>query len=124
MQKHVSLKRRTYVCRYFYVLLAPMLIYMLLFKVVPIWGLIMAFQNYSPIKGITGSPWVGLKHFVNIFRSMKFPLMLRNTLAINLLKLLFFFPAPIILSVMLNEMRSEKLKRLHQSIIYMPHFLS
>lgn len=124
MGKYVPLKKRMYAYRYFYVLLAPMLVYMLLFKIVPIWGLIMAFQDYSPVKGITESPWVGLKHFINIFRSMKFPIMLRNTLAINILKLVFFFPAPIILSVMLNEMRNEKLKRFHQSIVYMPHFLS
>ena len=110
--------------RYFYLLAAPMIVYMLLFKLLPIYGLVMAFQDYSLIKGVMNSPWVGLKHFQNLFASPKFALMMRNTIVINVLKLVLFFPAPILLALMLNEVRSERFKRINQSIVYMPHFLS
>ena len=119
-----NLRQEFYRYRYIYLLIAPMLIYMILFKITPIWGLLMAFQDYSPFKGIMGSPFVGLKHFTALFNNAKFGLMVRNTLAINLLKLFVFFPAPILLAVMLNEVRSERFKRINQSIVYMPHFLS
>jgi putative aldouronate transport system permease protein len=101
-----------------------MVVYMALFRLLPIYGLVMAFQDYSLIKGVLGSPWVGFKHFSALFGSTKFALMMRNTIVINSLKLVLFFPAPILLSLMLNEVRSEKFKRLNQSIVYMPHFLS
>ena len=117
-------RREFYRYRYFYLLIAPMVVYMFLFKLLPIYGLVMAFQDYILIKGVLGSPWVGLKHFQNLFASAKFGLMLRNTIVINVLKLVFFFPAPILLAVMLNEVRSERFKRINQSIVYMPHFLS
>lgn len=117
-------KAEFYRYRYFYLLIAPMVIYMFLFKLLPIYGLTMAFQDYNLLKGITGSPWVGFKHFQNLFASPKFGLMMRNTIVINVLKLVFFFPAPILLAVMLNEVRSERFKRINQSIVYMPHFLS
>ena len=110
--------------RQFYVLILPMLIVMFLFRILPIWGLLMAFQDYNPFAGFWGSEWVGLRNFTQLFQNPKFMLMMRNTIFINVLKLIFFFPAPILLAVMLNEMRSERLKRLHQSIVYMPHFLS
>lgn len=124
LSKHENRWRDFYKHRYFYLMITPMLVYMVLFKIVPIYGLLMAFQDFNLIKGIGGSPWVGLKHFSNLFASSKFGLMMRNTIAINLLKLFFFFPTPIILALMLNEVRSVQLKRIHQSIVYMPHFLS
>lgn len=117
-------KAEFYRYRYFYLLIAPMVIYMFLFKLLPIYGLTMAFQDYNLLKGITGSPWVGFKHFQNLFASPKFGVMMRNTIVINVLKLVFFFPAPILLALMLNEVRSERFKRVNQSIVYMPHFLS
>jgi putative aldouronate transport system permease protein len=103
---------------------APMLIYMAIFKVAPIWGLLMSFQEYNPFKGFWQSEWVGFKHFATLFQSAKFGLMMRNTIAINTLKLVFFFPVPILMSVMLNEIKSERFKRFNQTIVYMPHFLS
>jgi len=115
---------RIYKFRYFYLLITPMVVYMAVFKIAPIWGLLMAFQEYSPFKGFWASEWVGLKHFSVLFQSVKFGLMMRNTIAINMLKLIFYFPVPILLSVMLNEVRSEKFKRFNQTIVYMPHFLS
>lgn len=116
--------REMHAYRQFYVLIMPMLIVMFLFRILPIWGLLMAFQDYNPFAGFWGSKWVGLRNFTQLFQNPKFMLMMRNTIFINVLKLAFFFPAPILLAVMLNEMRSERLKRLHQSIVYMPHFLS
>jgi putative aldouronate transport system permease protein len=97
---------------------------MAFFKIAPIWGLLMAFQEYNPFKGFWGSEWVGFRHFTALFQSAKFALMMRNTVAISMLKLLFYFPVPILLSVMLNEVRSERFKRFNQTIVYMPHFLS
>jgi putative aldouronate transport system permease protein len=80
--------------------------------------------DFSPFQGVLGSPWVGVKHFVAFFTSRAFPQMLRNTLVINLMNLVFFFPAPILLALLLNEIRSERFKRLNQTLLYMPHFMS
>ncbi|HZG86643.1 MAG TPA: ABC transporter permease subunit [Paenibacillus sp.] len=107
-----------------YILALPGLIYFLIFKYLPMWGITIAFQDYSPFAGFAGSEWVGLKHFERLFTNPDFPILFRNTMAISLLNLLFFFPLPIILSLMLNELRSEVYKRTVQSIIYLPHFLS
>ncbi|MBW7454002.1 ABC transporter permease subunit [Paenibacillus sepulcri] len=102
----------------------PGLIYFLIFKIAPMWGLIIAFKDYSPFAGIWGSPWVGFKYFVDFFSSAYFYMMFRNTLVISLMNIIFYFPAPIILALLINEIRSAKFKRLNQTIIYMPHFLS
>jgi len=110
--------------KYLYILALPGLIYFLIFKYLPMWGITIAFQDYSPFAGFAGSEWVGLKHFERLFTNPDFPILFRNTMAISLLNLLFFFPLPIILSLMLNELRSEVYKRTVQSIIYLPHFLS
>ncbi|TBL80023.1 sugar ABC transporter permease [Paenibacillus thalictri] len=88
------------------------------------WMLVIAFQKYSPFAGITGSEWVGLANFAGLLKDPHFYVLLRNTLAINLINLVFFFPIPIVLALMLNEVRHELFKKLNQSIIYMPHFLS
>lgn len=110
--------------RYVYLLVLPSLAYFLLFRIAPIWGLLIAFQDYNPFGGFFGSPWVGFRNFADLFRTSTFGLMFRNTIAINLLRLLFFFPGPIVLAIMLSEMRHEIAKRLSQSIVYLPHFLS
>ncbi|MNH99694.1 putative multiple-sugar transport system permease YteP [compost metagenome] len=110
--------------KYLYLLALPGLLFFLLFKYGPMGGIIIAFQNYSPFAGITGSEWVGLEHFKRFFSNPEFMILFRNTMAINLLSLIFFFPLPIVLSLMLNELRSVVYKRLVQSIVYMPHFLS
>ncbi|SDD89726.1 putative aldouronate transport system permease protein [Paenibacillus sp. UNCCL117] len=110
--------------RAIYLLVLPGLLYFLLFKFVPLWGLLLAFKDYNPFLGFAGSPWVGLKHFSSLFADPNFYLMLRNTFAINLIALIFHFPLPILLALMLNEIRHETFKRFNQSIVYMPHFLS
>lgn len=107
-----------------YLIASPMLLFFLLFKYVPMWGVLIAFKDYSPFAGFMHSPWVGLQHFQRFFGEDSFFLLLRNTLAINLLNLVFFFPLPILLSLMLNEVKLEWVKRIIQSIIYLPHFLS
>ena len=110
--------------RWVYVLAVPTMIYFAIFKLGPMFGLILAFQDYSPAKGIAGSAFVGFKHFINLMSNKNFFLMLRNTLVINGLSLTLFFPLPIILSIMLNEVKHNKFKRTIQSILYMPHFMS
>ncbi|SFL01105.1 putative aldouronate transport system permease protein [Paenibacillus sp. 1_12] len=110
--------------RYVYMLILPGFIYFAIFKFLPMWGVLIAFQNYNPFVGISGSEWVGFEHFSNLFLDKHFYILLRNTLLINLMSLIFFFPLPILLSVMLNEVRHEWFMKLNQSIVYMPHFLS
>jgi putative aldouronate transport system permease protein len=110
--------------RYIYLLVLPGLLYYLIFKIAPMWGLVLSFQEYSPALGVLKSKWVGLDNFIELVTYEHFYTMLRNTLLINLFGLIFFFPMPILLALMLNEVRHEWLKRLHQSIVYMPHFLS
>jgi putative aldouronate transport system permease protein len=110
--------------KYLYVIGLPGILYFLVFKYVPMWGVLIAFQEYSPYVGMLGSEWVGFEHFQRFFSNPDFMLLFRNTLAINVLNLLFFFPLPIILSLMLNELRHKVYKNLVQSIVYLPHFLS
>ncbi|MCM3784738.1 ABC transporter permease subunit [Neobacillus mesonae] len=110
--------------RSLYLLALPGILFFLVFKYVPMWGIVISFQDYSPFLGIMDSPWVGMKHFANFFASPDFMLMLRNTLAISLLNLLLYFPFPILIALLLNELRSAAYKRIVQTVIYMPHFLS
>jgi putative aldouronate transport system permease protein len=110
--------------KYLYLLGLPGILCLLIFKYVPMWGVIIAFQEYSPFRGILRSEWIGFENFQLFFSNPDFFKLLRNTLAINLMSLVFFFPVPIILSLMLNEVRNEVFKRTIQSIVYLPHFLS
>lgn len=110
--------------RYLYLLALPGILYFLIFKYLPMWGLVLSFQNYSPFLGVFNSPWVGWDHFQRLFSNPDFPILFRNTLAISFLNLIFFFPLPIIISLLLNELRSEIYKRFIQTVIYLPHFLS
>ncbi|SFF26570.1 putative aldouronate transport system permease protein [Paenibacillus algorifonticola] len=107
-----------------YLLALPGLLFFILFKYVPMWGVLIAFQNYFPFKGMLGSEWVGFAHFARFFAHSDFILLFRNTLAISLLNLLLFFSVPIIVALCLNELRSMLYKRIVQTVIYMPHFLS
>jgi putative aldouronate transport system permease protein len=101
----------------------PLLV-LILFQYVPMWGILFAFQDYSLFDGFAGSEWVGLKHFRMLFNAPEFPVVMRNTLGISVLKFLFGFPAPIILALMLNEVRRSGYKRTIQTITYLPHFIS
>ena len=109
-----------------YVMLLPAIILALIFCYAPMGGLVMAFQNYKPWLGITGSEFVGLDNFREFFTSktVSFWSLFRNTLSISLLSLALFFPAPIILSLMLNELRCMPFKRISQTLVYIPHFVS
>jgi putative aldouronate transport system permease protein len=116
--------RKMVMDRWLYVMLLPGVIYFLLFKYVPMGGIVVAFQDYSPFQGITGSKWVGVKHFERLFTDPTFFMLLKNTLLLSLMNLAFVFPMPIIIALMLNEMRSAKYKRIVQTMIYIPHFMS
>ncbi|ENH97912.1 ABC transporter permease LplB [Gracilibacillus halophilus YIM-C55.5] len=110
--------------RYLYLLLLPGLIYFLLFKYLPMWGVLMAFQDYSPFLGFWESKWVGFDHFINFFQNPDFFRLLRNTLILAFYDLIFFFPAPIIVALLLNEIRVQFFKRTIQTLVYVPHFMS
>ncbi|WP_426452136.1 ABC transporter permease [Paenibacillus sp. S-38] len=110
--------------KFLYLIALPGILYFLIFKYVPMWGVLIAFQDYSPYLGFWESKWVGLDHFLRFFSNPEFLQLFRNTMAINLLSLVFFFPLPILLSLMLNEVRSAAYKKLLQSVVYLPHFLS
>lgn len=109
--------------RYIYLLGLPGIIVLILFNYLPMKGLLMAFQDFNPHLGILDSKWVGLEHFRTLFQDPKFYSMLKNTLIISGLSLLTF-PAPIILALLLNEVRCKKYKKFVQTSIYLPHFLS
>ncbi|WP_232436915.1 ABC transporter permease [Paenibacillus senegalimassiliensis] len=102
----------------------PGVLYFLVFKYLPMGGLIIAFQDYQPYLGITGSPWVGFKHFIRLFTEPTFFMLLRNTLILFAMNLIFFFPLPILLALMLNEVSRKWFKNIIQTVIYIPHFMS
>ena len=110
--------------RWIYLFIIPGAAYFLLFEYVPLLGNVIAFQNFSPFLGITGSQFIGLENFRKLFTDADFKLALVNTLVIELLQLLFAFPAPLILALILNSIISDPIKRWLQSIVYLPHFLS
>ncbi len=107
-----------------YLMIAPGLVYFLIFKYGPMFGLVIAFQNFKPSKGVMDSEWVGFEHFNRLFTEPDFLQILTNTLVLFGFSLLFYFPIPILLALMLNEIRSTGFKRLFQSLVYLPHFMS
>lgn len=106
-----------------FVLMLPAIVYTVLFCYIPMYGIQIAFRNFSPTGGITGSPWVGLKHFIRFFESPQFKTLLTNTLSINLLTL-SLFPVPIILALMINYCISKRYAKILQMVTYIPHFIS
>ena len=106
-----------------YLMILPGCIYFLIFKYIPMGGLMIAFQDYSPFAGFLQSPFVGWKHFRNFFIGSDFFMLLRNTLAISFLNLLFYFPMPVIMALLLNEVMHLKYKNLVQTMVYVPHFI-
>ncbi len=110
--------------KWLYVLFLPGFLYFILFKYVPMGGLVIAFKDYSPFRGVWDSPWIGFQQFQRFFSTADFPRLLRNTLGISLLQLVLYFPAPIILSLFLNEVRHNGYKRVVQTLVYVPHFVS
>ncbi|MDQ8528145.1 sugar ABC transporter permease [Enterococcus faecium] len=110
--------------KFLYVMILPGVLYFLIFRYLPMGGLVIAFQDYQPFLGIMGSPWVGFKHFIRLFTEPTFFTLLRNTLILFGLNIFVFFPMPIILSLLLNEVTNKRLKNGIQTIIYIPHFMS
>lgn len=110
--------------RYFYLMLFPVLIWYLIFCYFPIYGSILAFKEFDFSKGIWGSPWVGWRNFADLLRDYDYWTAFKNTLWISCGKLLFCFPAPIVLAVLLNEIGRSKLKKFYQTVFTFPHFLS
>ncbi|MDO5434764.1 MAG: ABC transporter permease subunit [Clostridia bacterium] len=110
--------------RWLILLLIPGLIYFIVFKYLPMWGIIISFENYVPYLGPFKSEWVGLKWFNYFFSNKAWTRYLTNTLILSLMNIVFFFPAPIILALLLNEMRNQKYKKLVQTFLYVPHFIS
>ncbi|MDB5084213.1 MAG: protein lplB [Bacilli bacterium] len=125
-----KIRTSTYIWRnirrdiWLYVMLLPGVGFFLLFKYLPMYGVIISFQNYMPFLGILGSKWVGLLNFHNFFNDPSFWQLFRNTFILAIYNLVFFFPMPIILSLILNEIRWEPFKRTIQTFIYLPHFIS
>ena len=107
-----------------YLLVLPVLAFYILFHYKPMYGTLIAFKDFQPRLGIMGSPWVGFDNFKAFFTNPYFMRVLKNTLVISVSNLLFTFPAPIILALLINEMRGEKFKKGVQTISYLPHFIS
>ncbi|WP_028560191.1 ABC transporter permease [Paenibacillus pinihumi] len=110
--------------KYLYVMMIPVVAYYVIFHYAPMYGALIAFKDFSPMKGILGSDWAGLKHFQDFFNSYYFVRVLKNTLLISLYSLLFEFPMPILLALLINEVRNRTFKRVAQTITYMPYFIS
>lgn len=121
-----------YVCQHpwMYLMLLPGLFFLVIYKFAPLYGILMAFEDYNifmganPIDAIAKSPWVGLKHFRKLFASAAFGKVLANTLIINGMKILFLFPLPIIAAILLNEIRRKNARKVLQTSIYVPYFFS
>jgi len=107
-----------------YILMLPGLLFFVIFKYIPMAGIIISFQQYDPFEGFLGSQWVGLLHFETLFRDPDFWMIFRNTLIISAINLFFFFPVPILLALLLNEVRNRWFKKGAQTLLYVPHFLS
>lgn len=122
--KKQSLGFRLHKNRYLLLLFLPCLIYYVMFKYIPMWGILISFQDFKPFIGFAGSEWVGMKHFVNFFSSPDAWRVIRNTLQLGLYSLIWGFPFPIIFALLLNEVTSLKYKKVVQTVSYMPHFLS
>jgi putative aldouronate transport system permease protein len=122
--RHLDVVRRVIRDKYLLLLVAPTLLYLLLFKYIPMFGIVVAFKRYNLSKGVWGSDWVGLRYFQQFFSNPDAYEIIRNTFLLGGYKLLFGFPAPIILALLLNEVRKKAFKRFVQTVSYLPHFIS
>lgn len=107
-----------------YILLIPGVLHFLVFKYAPMWGILISFQDYNPYLGFLNSPWVGFKNFRDFFMNPDFARLFVNTLVLSFYSIIFSFPAPVVLAVLLNEIRKQWYKRTIQTMVYVPHFLS
>lgn len=135
MQPQTSIRKRVVVSkpsmlkkmwqqRYLYLFILPGLIWFVIFSYIPMAGNILAFKKFTIAGGIWNSPWVGLKNFKDFISSYYFPILMRNTIGISLIKLVFGFPVPIIFALLLNEIKNVTYKRVIQTVSYLPHFVS
>ena len=111
-------------CWELYLFLVPAVALVFIFNYVPMYGIQIAFKDFKPFLGIWDSKWVGLKHFVRLFKLPKFSLILSNTFTLSVMSIVLAFPFPIMLALMLNQLRNERYKRLIQTVTYLPHFIS
>lgn len=107
-----------------YLIVLPVIVYMIIFNYKPMYGVIIAFKDYRPAMGIMASPWAGLKHFQTFVSDVNFWRVLKNTLRISLASIVWGFPAPILLALMINEVKNTKFKKTVQTITYLPHFVA
>jgi putative aldouronate transport system permease protein len=119
--KAMKVMRKHY---WLYIMCLPGVLYYILFRYLPMWGILISFQDFNIFRGFSASPWVGFKHFNNFFNSHVFTQLMVNTLLLSLYSIIFAFPAPIILALFLNELRSKVFKRTVQTMVYVPHFIS
>jgi len=110
--------------RWLFFMMLPGLLYFFIFRYIPMWGLLLSLKNYSPYQGFFGSPWAGLAQFKRLFSDSSFIQILRNTVVLSLMNILLYFPMPIIVALLLNEMQLRKYRSLVQTVIYVPHFIS
>jgi ABC-type polysaccharide transport system permease subunit len=124
VRRNTPFSRKIAAQKYLLALVLPNVVWFLIFCYIPMFGILTAFKDYSLAKGVIGSPWAGLKYFQQFVTSIFFPTVVKNTVCIGLLKVLFAFPAPIVLALLLNELRSNKLKHVIQTASYLPYFVS
>lgn len=122
--KKNNLLKKIYEQRYLFLMSLPFVIWLLIFKYLPLWGWTMAFQNYKPGRSFTEQQWVGFDHFIKLFQDPTFYQALRNTLAMSFLGITFGFITPIIFALLLNELKNSVFKKIVQTVSYLPHFVS
>lgn len=124
MKRSEKALRYIWTNKHLYLMLLPVIVYYLVFKYYPMYGSIIAFKEFKLAKGIFNSPWVGFKYFEKLMKSKEFIQVFKNTLVISIMNLCFSFPVPIIMSLMINEVKNNKMKRMIQTIIYVPYFIT
>lgn len=119
-----TLKKDLHINKYLYIMILPVITYYLLFCYAPMYGIILAFKDFAPMKGILGSRWVGFQYFHDFFTGMYAFRTIKNTILLSIYNLIWGFPAPIILALLLNEVKNILFKKTVQTITYLPHFIS
>lgn len=123
-KKRSKLAMEIWNAKYLYLMLLPFIIWLILFQYVPMSGIVLAFKEFNATEGIFGSPWVGLKHFERIFSTPAAVKSIITTITLSLQRILFEFPVPIILALITTEMRGKRVKKIYQTVLTFPHFLS
>ncbi|MDR6552908.1 ABC transporter permease subunit [Paenibacillus qinlingensis] len=124
VRKRSNLWDRITYHKYFYLMLLPIITWYVIFCYIPMYGLSLAFKTYDFSKGITGSPWIGIQNFRDILNDSQYVNSLMNTIIISFGKLIFHFPVPILLALLINQIARQKLKKIYQTIFTFPHFIS